>query len=185
EGARMIGHDVPKPGAEEAVTVFDKDGHKNEAFLVSHDPAEPAYGYRATYKGRTEVVSGDTRKVQNKVRFSRDADVLVHEALNPQMVELVAAALNKAGHERQAKMTRDTLDYHTSPVEAAGIANEANVKLLVLTHIVPALPNALMRHMFLRDVASARGKGDTILGRDGLLISLPAGSQDIKTSCLE
>ncbi|MGE3530049.1 MAG: MBL fold metallo-hydrolase, partial [Methyloceanibacter sp.] len=71
EGARMIGHDVPKPGAEGAVTVFDKDGLKIEAFLVSHDPAEPAYGYRATYKGRTEVVSGDTRKVQNKVRFSR------------------------------------------------------------------------------------------------------------------
>jgi ribonuclease Z len=127
------------------------DGLKIKAFLVSHDPAEPAYGYRVTYKGRSAVVSGDTRKVQNMVRFSRDADVLVHEALNPQMVEL-AAALDKAGHVRQAEMTRDTLDYHTSPVEAAGIANEANVKLLVLTHVVPALPTALMRQMFLRDV---------------------------------
>ena len=39
----------PKPGAEEAVTVFNKDGLKIEAFLVSHDPAEPAYGYRITY----------------------------------------------------------------------------------------------------------------------------------------
>ena len=75
--------------------------------------------------------------------------------------------------------------YAKTPVEAAGIANEANVKLLVLTHIVPALPNALMRHMFLRDVQAARGDGDTILGRDGLLISLPAESQEIKTSCLE
>jgi ribonuclease Z len=179
EGARMIGHNLPKPGAEEAVTAFDKDGLKIEAFLVSHDPAEPAYGYRITYKGRTAVVSGDTRKVQNMVRFSRDADVLVHEALNPQMVELVAAALEKAGHARQAKMTRDTLDYHTSPVEAAGIADEANVKLLVLTHVVPALPNALMRQMFMRDVKAARGSGDTILGEDGLLISLPANSQEI------
>ena len=113
------------------------------------------------------------------VRFSRDADVLVHEALNPQMVELVAAALDKAGHVRQAKMTRDTLDYHTSPVEAAGIANEANVKLLVLTHVVPALPTALMRQMFLRDVKAVRGSGDTILGEDRLLISLRAGSQEI------
>lgn len=142
------------------------DELKIEAFLVSHDPAEPAYGYRVTYKGRSAVVSGDTRKVQNMVRFSRDADVLVHEALNPQMVELVAAALDKAGHVRQAKMTRDTLDYHTSPVEAAGIANEANVKLLVLTHVVPALPTALMRQMFLRDVKAVRGSGDTILGED-------------------
>ncbi len=82
-------------------------------------------------------------------------------------------------------MTRDTIDYHTSPVEAAGTANEANVKLLVLTHVVPALPNALMRHMFLRDVGATRGKGDTMLGRDGLLISLPAGSGEIKTTFLE
>ena len=91
------------PGAEEAVTAFDKDGLKIEAFLDS--PPADAYGYRITYKGRSAVVSGDTRKVQNMVRFSRDADVLVHEALNPQMVELVAAALEKAGHARQAKMS--------------------------------------------------------------------------------
>ena len=184
EGARMIGHNIPKPGAEAAVTVLDKDGLKIEAFLVSHDPAEPAYGYRITYKGRTAVVSGDTKKVQNMVRFAKDADVLVHEALNPQMVEMLAASLDQVGHARQAKITRDTIDYHTSPVEAAGIANEANVKLLVLTHIVPALPNALMRHMFLRDVKAARGKGDTMLGRDLLMISLPPDSKEIKTACL-
>ena len=184
EGARMIGHNIPKPGAEAAVTVLDKDGLKIEAFLVSHDPAEPAYGYRITYKGRTAVVSGDTKKVQNMVRFAKDADVLVHEALNPQMVEMLAASLDQVGHARQAKITRDTIDYHTSPVEAAGIADEANVKLLVLTHIVPALPNALMRHMFLRDVKAARGNGDTMLGRDLLLISLPPDSKEIKTACL-
>ncbi|MGZ8401565.1 MAG: hypothetical protein ACXWVI_09735 [Methyloceanibacter sp.] len=59
EGARMIGHDIPKPGAKEAVPVFDKDGLKIED------------------KGRTAVVSGDTKKVQNMVRFSKDADVVV------------------------------------------------------------------------------------------------------------
>lgn len=80
-----------------------------------------------------------------------------NEALNPQMVEMLAASLDQAGHKRQAKMTRDTIDYHTSPVEAAGIADEANVKLLVLTHIVPPLPNALMRHM-LRDVKGGARK---------------------------
>ncbi|MGA7457139.1 MAG: hypothetical protein WBW51_07450, partial [Methyloceanibacter sp.] len=88
------------------------------------------------------------------------------------------------GHARQAKITRDTIDYHTSPVEAAGIAAEANVKLLVLSHIVPPLPNALMRHMFLRDVKAARGNGDTVIGRDLMLISLPPDSKDIKTTCL-
>jgi hypothetical protein len=53
------------------------------------------------------------------------------------------------------------------------------VKLLVLTHVVPALPTALMRQMFLRDVKAVRGSGDTIHGEDRLLISLRAGSQEI------
>jgi ribonuclease Z len=184
EGARMIGHDIAKPGAEEAVTVYDKDGLKIEAFLVSHDPAEPAYGYRIDYQGRTVVLSGDTKKVENMVRFAKGADVLVHEALNPQMVEMLAASLDQAGHTRQAKMTRDTIDYHTSPVEAAGIADQAKVKLLVLTHIVPPLPNGLTRHMFLRDVQAARGDGDTMLGQDGLLLSLPPNSKAIETTSL-
>ena len=36
EAARMIGHDVPRPGPEEAVTVYDRDGLKISAFLVNH-----------------------------------------------------------------------------------------------------------------------------------------------------
>ena len=40
----MIGMISRKPGAEEAVTVFDKGGLKIKAFLVSHDPAERDHG---------------------------------------------------------------------------------------------------------------------------------------------
>ena len=41
-----------------------------------------------------------------------------------------------------------------------------------------------MRHMFMRGVQDARGPGNTILGKDGLLVSLPKGSKDIKTKDL-
>jgi ribonuclease Z len=64
------------------------------------------------------------------------------------------------------------------------LADEARVPLLVLTHLVPPLPNALMRHMFLEDVKTARGPGDTMLAKDGLLITLPTGTKDIKTQSL-
>ncbi len=37
-----------------------------------------------------------------------------------------------------------------------------------------------MRKMFMRRVMDARGPG-TMLGKDGLLISLPKGSKDINT----
>ena len=61
----------PEAGPEEAVTVYDKDGLEFEAFLVNHNPAEPAYGYRIDYGGRAAVISGDTTKVRNMVRFSK------------------------------------------------------------------------------------------------------------------
>ncbi len=180
EAARMIGHDIARPDAEESVTVYDRDGLKISAFLVDHDPVEPAYGYRVEYGGRAAVISGDTKKVPNMVRFSRGADVLVHEALNPDMVEMLAATLDQTGNTRAGTMARQVIAYHTTPVEAAEIANEAGVKLLVLTHEVPPLRNALMRKMFMRGVKAARGDGDTMLGRDGLLVTLPTGSSAIK-----
>ena len=164
-------------GREEAVTVYDRDGLKIQAFLVNHDPVEPAYGYRIEYGGRAAVISGDTARVENMVRFSKGADVLVHEALNRDMVEMLAKALDASGNSQ-------VIAYHTSPVEAAAIAKEAQVPLLVFTHEVPPLRNALMRKMFMRGVKEARGQGKMILGKDGLLVSLSKGSKDIKTKQL-
>ncbi len=185
EAARMIGHDIPRPGFQEAVTVYDQDGLKISAFLVNHDPVEPAYGYRIDYKGRAAVISGDTTKVRNMVRFSKGADVLVHEALSNALVEMLAGALDKSGNERAGTMARQIEAYHTTPVEAADIAREADVPLLVYTHMVPPLRNALMRHMFMAGVDAARGEsGKTMLATDGLLITLPPDSKDITTTPL-
>ena len=81
-------------------------------------------------------------------------------------------------------MARQVIAYHTTPVEVAEIAKEAGVPHLVMTHMVPPLRNALMRRMFMRGVAAARGAGDTVLGYDGLLISLLAGSKAFTTKRL-
>jgi ribonuclease Z len=78
-------------------------------------------------------------------------------------------------------MARQVIEYHTTPVEAAEIAREVGVPL---THMVPPLRNALMRRMFMRGVAAARGAGDTLLGIDGLQILLPVGSKAFTTKSL-
>ncbi|MEQ8266923.1 MAG: MBL fold metallo-hydrolase [Parvibaculum sp.] len=185
EGARMIGHEVARPAPNTLVPVFDKDGLKISAFLVNHHPVEPAFGYRVEYGERVVVISGDTKKTESVELFSKGADLLVHEALNHQMSSIIFEALTETDNKRLAKMVHDTLDYHASPVEAAEIAREAGVPLLVLTHLVPPLPNALARHIFMRGVSDARGEGDTILGYDGLLVTLPANSKEIETSNLK
>ena len=184
DGARLEGHEIPTPKVDELVPVYDRDGLKISAFLVNHHPVEPAYGYRIEYKGRLAVVSGDTIKTESVQRFSENADLLVHEALNPHMIEMIIAGLKKTDQPRLAKMVHDTLSYHTTPVEAAEIANAAHVKLLVFSHVAPPPPNKLAEHMFMEGVAAARGKGGTILGHDGLMITLPGNSDVISTSDL-
>ena len=184
EGARMAAHIIPPPPANGSVIVFDHDGLRISAFAVNHLPVDPAYGYRIEYRGRVAVVSGDTRPVPNMVRMSDHADLLVHEALNAHMVGILAEALDESGNPRLAKMARDTIGYHTTPEQAAAIARDAHVRMLVLTHIVPPLPNALLRHVFMRGVAAARGEGETILGYDGLMITMPSETSAVTTSDL-
>lgn len=183
-GADMVGHEIPTPAMDELVPVYDRDGLKISAFLVDHGPVKPAYGYRVEYAGRVAVFSGDTKKTESVERFSQNADLLVHEALNHDMVKLLEAPVKDSGSPRLAKMLNDTINYHTSPVEAAEIAKAAHVKLLVLSHLVPPLPNGIAKHMFMRGEAEARGDGETRIGRDGMLITMPAGSDKVDVSDL-
>ena len=103
------------------------------------------------------MISGDTARVRTWCASREAADVLVHEAINRDMVEMLAKALDASGNSRAGTMARQVIAYHTSPVEAAAIAKEAGVPLLVFTHEVPPLRNALMRKMFMRGVKDARG----------------------------
>jgi ribonuclease Z len=52
-----------------------------------------------------------------------------------------------------------------SPVEAAEIAQEANVKTLVLVHIAPPVENFLAKRMFLEGTGDVFD-GEIILGED-------------------
>jgi ribonuclease Z len=83
---------------------------------------------------------------------------------------------------RPAKVMHDIRTYHTTPVEAARIANMAKAKLLVFTHTIPPLPNWIAERAFLAGVSDVR-HCDWMLGHDGTLIRLPGHSDAIeKTS---
>jgi ribonuclease Z len=158
--------------------VFDADGLRVTAFAVDHAPASPAYGYRFEYKGRSVVVSGDTRKSANLIRYAQGSDLLVHEALAANMIEPVTEYARAQGLSRWAKLTADIVTYHTTPEQAAEVAKEAKVRMLALTHIVPPLPNFIARRMFLHGVSSA-WEGRVELGRDGMHFTLSPGVTDI------
>jgi ribonuclease Z len=164
--------------------VVEEAGLTITAFLVNHRPAAPAFGYRFDYRGRSVVVSGDTAAYPALAEIARGADVLVHEAQANHLVSILEETARAAGSARRAKILSDIPDYHTTPVEAARLANEAGVKLLLLTHLTPPPPNALVARAFVRGVNDVRPEAWE-LGDDGLYVELPADSDAVRTGRLE
>ena len=167
---------TPKPG--EGLVVYEQDGFKVTSFVVDHGPVAPAVGYRFDYKGRSAVLSGDTKKSANLEQFAKGADLLVHEAISPELVGVLTAGAKEAGAANIEQITRDILNYHTTPVEAAEIAQAAGVKQLLYYHLVPALPLRRLDSIFLRGVSDVY-KGGVTVGQDRSWVALPANSDKV------
>ena len=171
------------PQGQDTIVVYDRDGIRITAFAVDHRPIAPAVGYRFDYKGRSVVFSGDTVKLPVVEKVCNGCDLLVHEVLNAEMVGTMEAGFRKAGRKRMAKIMADIQDYHTTPVQAAEVAAAAGAKMLVFSHIVPALPLAYLDGYYMKGVAGAYD-GPVVLGQDGMLFSLPANQDKIEESNL-
>jgi len=180
-GAGMTPVAFVEPAEGEAADVLRMGGLEVTAFKVDHTPVSPAVGYRLDFGGRSLVISGDTVKSNNLTRFATDADLLLHEALSPELVGILTAAAENAGLENIRRITVDILDYHTYPVQAAEIAAEASVGMLVFHHIVPALPLSALEGPFM-DGVSAAYDGPVAIAADGDFWSLPLGTDAITYS---
>jgi ribonuclease Z len=180
DAVALVAVPVPLGDADTRVAMV-ANGLKVTAIRVNHGPVKPAYGYRFDYNGRSIVISGDTAPDENLARAAQGTDVLVHEALSPELVNVLRETALAYGHPRPAKILHDIPSYHTSPVAAARIANEAHAKLLVYTHLLPVLPDWIAERAFLRGVSDVRPNG-VVLGHDGLLVQLPPHSTDIEQS---
>lgn len=174
-GAHAVAHVVEEPADTHSVPVFSRDGLEVRAFKVDHAPVDHAYGYRIAWRGRVVVVSGDTKRSDAVIANARGADLLLHEALASQLTERAAGRAEAIGLARTAKMAHDVHDYHTTPVEAAQVAQAAGVRELVFTHVFPPLPNALAKHLFLEGTADAF-HGRRVLGEDGMRFDLAPAS---------
>ncbi len=176
-GAGMLANSFDKPKEGASLVLIETSDLRIETFAVDHSPVDPAVGYKFTYKGRTALITGDTVKSDTIIQHAKNIDLLVHEALAPNLVNLMHDAAVKKDVAVLAKVTTDILDYHASPLDAAETAKEAGVKHLLYYHIVPPLVVPGQAQLFL-DGAQDVFKDYTI-GQDGVLFSLPAGSSDI------
>ncbi len=149
-----------------------------EAFAVNHQPINPAVGYRITYKGRTVVLSGDTTSDAQVKDAARKADLLVHEALSPELVARLQETAINNNRSKLAKIFSDIPNYHATPLDVAVLAQEAEVGHVVLSHIVPPLPLPPLKEIFLGKAPDVF-KGPFRIGEDGDFISLPTDSKEV------
>jgi ribonuclease Z len=121
EGIATIVEEFDKNGV-----VYEKNGVRVIAFEVEHGPAiKPAVGYRIEFKGRSVVISGDTRYDQNVIKYGTGTDVLVHEVASARP-ELLATSVP----------VQRIIAHHTTPREAGMVFSQTKPKMAVYTHIV-------------------------------------------------
>jgi ribonuclease Z len=117
--------------------IYERDGLKVTAFEVDHMPIDidtrellglwgQTLGYRFDYRGRSLVLSGDTRLSENLIEHARGVDVLVHETQNP-----------SPGATEEAKLANVSLSVHTEPKDAAVVFERTKPRMAVFSHIIP------------------------------------------------
>ena len=167
-----------EPGSQQSQIVLQADGLTVTAFAVDHAPVFPAVAYRFNYRGRSLVISGDTAPSAVLTKYSQGVDVLFHEGLQPTMVAAIGEAMAAANRPTAAKIMHDIPSYHTTPEDAARIAQKAGVKYLMFYHTIPPLPVAYMNAAFLGD-APKLFRGPITVSKDGTMISLLPGTSQI------
>ena len=120
---------------------------------TDHKPVEPSIGFRFDYDGASVVVAGDTVPCEGLDRLCIGAQALVQTVIRKDVIENVPM-----------QRLQDTLDYHSSPEEAAKTAARADMETLVLTHYVPAFPSGGGEDW--RNLAATHFAGTIELGDD-------------------
>jgi ribonuclease Z len=179
----MIPHTIELPGADTAAKertglVLEKGDLRITAIEVDHAPISPAYAYRFDYKGRSALITGDLKYHPPLVKAARGVDVMVSEAIATSMTRALGKGASDGGRASAAAIMHDIEDYHLEPEQAAQIANEAGVKLLVFYHLLPAPDGLLARRLFAQGIEDAR-QGEWEIADDGSLYTLPLGSSEV------
>ncbi len=146
------------------------------AFNVDHPPVVPAVGFRVNYKDRSVMITGDTIYSDSLIHHAMGADLMVSDALNHKMSQMFADA-SEVLDNNLSSVTKDIQESHIRPEEAALVAKEAGVSTLLITHVLPPVPD-LFINPFLKD-ARAVFPGEVRMANDGTMAKLPVNSDEI------
>lgn len=147
-------------------SVLDAHGLTVEALRVDHPPVTDCFALRVKAGGRSVVFSSDTAYFPPLAEFASGADILVHEAMLPEGVESI---IRRTGNG--ARLREHLLASHTLAADAGRIASQANVRCLVLNHLIPA-DDPDFTEADWRKALAETWDGELVIGKDGLSIPL-------------
>ena len=94
--------------------------------------------YRFDSKTRSIVFSGDTAYSTNLVDLAQAADVFICEVMDQAIHDEMAARAKAAAEAGNPdNIYRHIADTHSTPADVGRMASEAQVKMVVLNHLVP------------------------------------------------
>ncbi len=105
--------------------IYTDENVKVEAIKVNHGSFAASFAFKFFTKDKTILISGDTFPTTELEIAAKDCDILVHEVYPTKRVE------DRVPHWREYHKT-----VHTSALDLGKIAKRANVKSLILYHIV-------------------------------------------------
>jgi ribonuclease Z len=164
DGARVEVHEVPAtPDPTAVVNIGDL---AIEAFEVDHFPVVPALGFRFATAGKKLVISGDTTMCPSLARASAGVDVLVCEAMNHDLMRRQIELVKSRGNATGAGLLEDAMTYHGGTDDVATLARDARVKRLVLSHLIPPIPDeGTLVDQFVAGMKNIY-QGELVVGRD-------------------
>ncbi|EHD1638583.1 MBL fold metallo-hydrolase [Salmonella enterica] len=170
-GIRMA--DEGKPDLRKLVVTheFADDGvllHNSKVKVTAtrtiHPPIHDSFALRFDTQDRSIVFSGDTAYCPAVAELARGADVLVHEVIYVPAIDALTRRVSNA-----ATLREHLLASHTAAEDVGRIAAAANVKKLVLSHIVPGDDPGITDEMLLAGVRK-HFKGEAVVGQDLMVL---------------
>jgi ribonuclease BN (tRNA processing enzyme) len=157
----LIAKDIDEDGV-----VLQTADVKVTAFRTPHPPITDNFAYKFETPDGTIVFSSDTAYNPKLAEFAKGADVLVHEAIYLPWVDRLVTRVKNG-----ATLKKHLLESHTAAEDVGRIADAAQVKVLVMSHLVPGEPDVTDDNW--SSEARKHFKGRLIVARDLMELTLP------------
>lgn len=153
--------------------IYHDDQVRVTATLVDHHQVYPSFAFRFDTDDGSVVFSGDTgpNTKGNLQKLAKGADILVHEVIDQAWIDQKFGT-PKPGSQMDALKTH-MLESHTAIDAVGSVAEDCNVSVLILNHIVPG--NTPDAHLI---QAKQNFTGELIIGEDLMQIGFGPKSSD-------